>query len=84
MYIYFYVTVITVYSSLAGQTLIIGAKEYGESHAKIMFYWNAHNFMKRWRRHSVRPLCCCSSSDVNSPGQLLKQTARIIMYETRN
>ena len=27
--------------SIAGQTLIIGAKESGESHAKVMFHWNA-------------------------------------------
>ena len=27
--------------SLAGQTLIIGAKESGETHAKVVFQWNA-------------------------------------------
>ena len=27
--------------SLGGQTLIIGTKESGESHVKVMFYWNA-------------------------------------------
>ena len=27
--------------SLAGQTLIIRAKESGETHAKVMFHWNA-------------------------------------------
>ena len=74
MYIYFFVTVITVYSSLVGQTLIIGAKESGKSHAKIMFYW-PHNFMhivtgmKRWHRQNVQPLRCCCSRDINSPGQ---------------
>ena len=30
-----------VKNSLTGQTLIIGAKESGESHAKVMFHRNA-------------------------------------------
>ena len=30
----------SVLLSLAGQTLIIGAKESGETHAKVMFHWN--------------------------------------------
>ena len=27
--------------SLVGQTLIIGVKQFGESHVGVMFHWNA-------------------------------------------
>ena len=82
--------------SLAGQTLIIGAKESGKTCAKVMFHWNAwRNFthitgMKRWRLQSVQSLCCsCSTSITQSVIETCDTTiktinGKIYIYETRN
>ena len=59
--------------SLADQTLITGAKESCESHAKVMFHWNAlRNFTQNnWYEKITltKCLCCCCSNGVNSPRQ---------------
>ena len=36
--------------------------------------------MKRWHQQSVQPLCCCCSSDVNSPGQQVAELLIEILW----
>ena len=53
----------TIWLSLTGQTviIIIGVKESGESHAKVMFHWNAwRNFMQLvWKNGIDKAFSLC-------------------------